>query len=107
MQIDFSQVLNGFDGTPLRQIKVEGQPPEAITLRDAAVEALNRPEPREQIDEVEKLKRFTLSLKVYGSRGDGADLTVEDIALIKQRIGKIFPPIVVGRSFELLDPPKP
>ena len=106
MQIDFSQVITGYDGKPLLESKAQGQPPEPVTLRDVAIAALNRHEAHEQINEVETLKRFALSLRIIDSKGDGPDLKAEEIALLKQRIGKIMPnPVVVGRSFHLLDPP--
>jgi hypothetical protein len=55
----------------------------------------------ESIAGTEKVKRFQLAVKVYS--GDEVELSAEDIALIKDLIGKLYGPLVVGRSYELLE----
>lgn len=49
----------------------------------------------------EKLKLFAVVSKV--TSGGIVDLKAEDIAVLKERIGKTMFPVIVGRAFELLD----
>lgn len=51
----------------------------------------------------EKYKRFKLGLKIVG--GGEIDVSLDERALLKQLIGKAFPPVMVGRAFDLLDDP--
>jgi len=103
MQINFGQVLTAFDGTPLRQVKAEGQPPEDITLRDVAIEALCRATEERGVTGTQKFERFAIAQRIH--KGDPVDLKVEEVATLKERIGELFPPLIVGRAFELLEPP--
>lgn len=57
----------------------------------------------EQIGAVGKAKLYQLSLKVHGA-GDEVGLTAEDIASIKARVAVLFPSLIVGRVFEVIDP---
>lgn len=56
----------------------------------------------EKIDGNEKAKRYMLSVKVYEAK-DVIDLKSEDIALIKELIGKTGAPLVVGQAYEVLE----
>ncbi|WVK90006.1 hypothetical protein [Burkholderia phage vB_BpP_HN02] len=49
----------------------------------------------------EKYRRYKLWKVV--SEGGEVDLTIEDLALIKSRIGATFVTMVVGRAFDLLE----
>jgi len=51
----------------------------------------------------EKVSLFQLSMKVH-DQADDCDLTSEEITLIKDRVGRAFAPLVVGRVFALIDP---
>jgi hypothetical protein len=44
---------------------------------------------------------YSLSVKLYDN--DEVELTLEDAALIKERVGKTFNPLVYGRSCDLLE----
>jgi len=50
----------------------------------------------------DKMKLFRLAQKVH----DGDDLTLpaEDVALIKERTGLAYAPLIVGRIWEAIDP---
>jgi hypothetical protein len=103
MQIDFSQALTNLDGTPLAQANLEGGQPIPITLRLTATEALCRPTDERGMTGAQKFERFSLALRI--NQGDPVELTPEEVATIKQRIGETMPPIIVGRAYQLLDPP--
>lgn len=99
--IDFTQVLSGVDGKPLQSPDAKNT--KGLTLGEAAMAALVAPlEEDKGMAGAEKFKLEELARKVYNSKA--AHLTVEDIALIKTRIGKAYGPLVVGPAWRLLDP---
>ena len=77
-----------------------------MTLGHAACEALLATFPGEEKDPAtKKLQRFILAKR---SHQDGLiDVSVNEVADIKDRIGKGFPTNVIGASFPLLDLPTP
>jgi hypothetical protein len=104
MLIDFTQKILDIHGNEIPA--TGGQDSKAMTLADAAVNALLIPYNDEpNLAGVEKVKRFKLAQKIE----DGADrveLTAEEISAIKLLIGKAFNATVVGYSYELLENPK-
>jgi hypothetical protein len=50
----------------------------------------------------EKVRLFNLAMTVAGAKNGEIDLPVEDVAYIKTRIGKMFPPLIVGRMEQIL-----
>jgi len=50
---------------------------------------------------VDKVKKYELAKKVY--IGGEVDLIAEEITLIKERIGDIFAPVIVGQVFDILE----
>lgn len=99
----FSQVLLGLDGkTPIKD--QEGPSAKDFTLAMAASTALLTPFPEEHnLSGDEKAKRFRLALRI--SDGGAHELTIEEVAQIKLLIAKSFAPLIVGRAYEILDPP--
>lgn len=96
MKIDLSTTILDLDKKPIKDGEKD------FTLATACCNALLTPEQGETSGE-EKVKRFRLAEKVYD--GGEQELSVDDVALLKKLIGKIYPPLVVGRAFEILDPP--
>ena len=111
-KIDFTTVLNDQDGHPLEEcIEPMANPPLApvdkactkkqdITLGIVSTRALLTPEQNLQPEDSQK--RGQLALSVY--RSAGAQLTAEEVALIKKRIAAVYGPLIVARAFPLLDP---
>lgn len=93
MKRDFSKEL-AFKGKPVK----EGET--VLTLGGLAVSVLLMTE-EQNVPGDEKFKRFKLAERI--ADGGIQDVTVEDIALIKRRIGLTCQPIVVGPAFELLE----
>lgn len=50
----------------------------------------------------DKVERMHIALKINRSPRE-VDLTTEQLAKIKELIGKGFPPLIVGRAYELLE----
>jgi len=90
-----SEILN-YDNKPI--LDEEKKP---ITYRSIFITALNAQIKSEELKPEQKFKMFSLSVKIY--EADEVDLNVEDLVLIKERVGLIFTPIIYGRVNELLE----
>lgn len=102
-EIDFTQDLYGIDGSRLQQQVVKDGPLEPLTLGDVAVVALVSPSDDERnLDPMKKFQRDRLARKIY--KNSKAELSPEEVSLIKERIGKIYGPVQIGASWPLLDP---
>jgi len=51
----------------------------------------------------QKFKLYALSMKINDTAAD-CKIAAEDVVLLKDRVGRAYPPLVVGRVFALLDP---
>ncbi|HTE22277.1 MAG TPA: hypothetical protein VK674_04525 [Candidatus Limnocylindria bacterium] len=95
MRIKVTDPLIDYEG----RVLVEGKEP--VTFRRVFVTALNtfpdndRP-PAEQMAQI-----YALSVKLYVD--DEAELSLEEAALIKDRVGRLYNPLVYGRTCELLE----
>jgi len=95
--IDFTTILTDLEGSSIMD---NGR---LVTLGRAAMMALIGQVPEDQSMTGEDRFRFArLAEKVMDN--PAAKLPVEDVALIKDRIGKFFSPVVVYRAWPLLDP---
>ncbi len=76
----------------------------SATLKWAAVEALMGQIQGETLTAMEKVQRYKLAQKVEGAFDD-TDFTIEEVAKMKELIGKFFPISVTGAAYELLEGP--
>jgi hypothetical protein len=99
MKIDFSKPVPALDGGPRK----DGEKP--YLLRDACVLALDRADADDKRpDGDEKSKRGHLAMHIYGAK-EPLHVTVEDVALIKRLVGKVFnSSILVAQIEDMLDP---
>lgn len=81
MKIDFNQSLLGYDGSPIK----DGET--LFTLKQAALTALKTVAPGD--DSLAPLAKFELG-SIGQTVAKDLDLTVEQIASLKERIGKVF-----------------
>lgn len=96
MQINMAQVLQDIYGKPVKR----PDNGEEATLRYVCIEALLSADdvnPSEQ----EKLKRYEIALKLSGQ--DQPELSIEEAAKLKERVGKIYGAGVVGPVFGILE----
>lgn len=101
MNINFNAPILNLDGNEI----TEGG--EAVTLRSVAINALlatladgaGRPE---QLGGTEKVRLATLAQAIHSAE-DELDLEVEDVALIKERIGRAYQPLAVMQAWKLLE----
>jgi len=105
MIIDFTQVLKDLDGKPIRGKKIveDGKVvgDEDATLRFICSDVLLAELQDEKSSGEDKIRRYELAKAIYNC--DEMDLKVEDIALIKRRVGKIHFPLIVGITSEMLE----
>jgi hypothetical protein len=100
--IDFTQEVKGIDGKPI-PYNPDGKLPAVLTLGDAAVNALET-----SIDEdrglsgAVKFEHDELARKVY--KHSDVVLTAEELATIKERVGKVYGAMIVGAVWRMLDP---
>lgn len=102
MKIDFSKPIIGFDGQPMKEATEPNGQAKPVTLKTVCTNALMATKPKDS--GAEKLRKFKLAMDIQGN-GE-TDLKAEDIALMKDLIGEFFGPLVVGRSYELLEKEK-
>ena len=99
--IDFTQVLIGMDN---KEIPNTGSDPKKpLTIGDVTVQALETllDEDRKSTG-AEKFHMDEIARKVYQNKK--AVLTAEQISMIKDRIGKVYGPLIVGAAWRVLDP---
>jgi len=94
--IDFTVPLVGLDGKPLR---TEEGP---MSLGDVAANALLSPHKDENPSGAEKVKRWSLAMRVHAAKD--AELTADDIKLIKDLVAQAYAPLIVGQAWAILDP---
>ncbi len=101
--IDFTQTLKDLDGKPL-PFNAEGKLPTVATLGQISKDALVNMLPEDQqATGASKYDHWMLAQKVYPDKKDVV-LNAEEIATIKERIGKMYAPLVVGPAWRMLDP---
>jgi hypothetical protein len=95
MKIDVTDTIKNYDG---KIVKEDNNP---LTLRTVFVASLNATEKGEVRTAEDKAKAFQISSKLYDN--NEVKLTVDDMAFLKERVGKFFSPLVYGRVCELFD----
>jgi len=79
-----------------------------LTLREVITNSLLAPPPqgqRDQMEGAEKARRYYLAMEIHKTKNQ-IELSVDDVKLIKDEIGRVYPPLIVGQAYEILDPPK-
>jgi hypothetical protein len=105
MNIDFTAVLKDQDEMPMKDIMTmqnNGGVDVILTLGRAASHALNvQSQAEADLSGEEKFNRGMLAFKIRDSAS--CELKVEDVALIKKQMAKLYSPIVIYRAYPLLD----
>lgn len=99
MKINTNQVLKSLSGEPLKDRNDKGEMVDA-TLKIAIVNALLA-STQDKESGTNKIKKYELAKKIF--QNDEIDLVAEDIALIKGRVGEVYPPLLVGQINEILE----
>ena len=100
MIVHVDETLKTLDGQVMRDGDGQGNVIDA-TVKLALINALLAPVDKES--GIEKVKKYELARKIYRAEKE-VELTVEEVALCKKRVGEVFPtPIVVGQVTEVLE----
>ena len=100
MKRNFDAPLIRIDGTPFVDQQGEGAVP--MTLKMLAFHAVSMQiRGDENMSIPQKMELYNMVGKT--AKGGVIELEAEDIALLKDRIGKAFPPLVIGEAFRLLE----
>ena len=100
MKIDFSTKINTIHGTPFQVPNGEGGTRD-MELKDVCVEALYTPNPQSPDSGAEKFRLHQLAVKLH--RGGEIEISPEDVALVKDKIGTLYGANVVGPAYEILN----
>jgi hypothetical protein len=95
MRIKINQNLLGLDGR--EPILDNGK---ILTLRDVCIAAVLTPV--QEDDQKKKFEKWDIFKKLRDAK-EVAELTVEEISIIKAGSGKIHPPLILGQCFEMLE----
>lgn len=96
MIVNFDSNLPDLNGKPLPK-----NDKEALPLKDVCIEALMAMVMEERVNGETKFKRYELALKI--NKGGEIDVTPEEATMLKERIGTMFGPAVVGPAFKILN----
>jgi hypothetical protein len=92
----FTHAIRDLKGSPIKEDD------KVVTLETIAVGALMMALPNDTTPGPEKVQRFKLAQRIDGS-DTAIDVTAEEITMLKDLIGKLYTPLVVGRAYELLE----
>lgn len=87
--------LVGLQGEPIKRGKEE------VTLKLIAMNALLLPV--EKDDEKKKYEKWDIYKKIKSESNSEVDLSVPEIALIKELIGKHEPPLIMGQCWDIIE----
>lgn len=97
MKIKIDEAIKTLDGKPIK----EGKDP--VTVKDILLQACTAQLQEDaQMPGVKKFELYNLANKINGQKKD-IELTVEEIATLKDRVGKAFNVLVVGQVWTILE----
>ena len=96
MKIITTEVIKDFKGEPIKNEK--GQ---EVTARDIISIVLNMEDNDHRLTAEKKNQAFQIGIKLWQDKE--IDLTVEQAAFIKERVGYFYSPIIYGRICELIE----
>lgn len=97
MKIKIDQPIRGFSGKP-----IELPDKDNLTFRVAIENSINYIDESHPMTGEKKLQAFQIGVKLNTKKLELYDLTVDQIAFVKERIGVLYNPIVYGRFLELI-----
>jgi len=99
MLIQVDTPLKNMDGQVMKDNDGAGNAVDA-TLRVAMINAILSPVEREA--GTEKVKKYELARRIHSAKSE-VELSIEEVSLIKERIGDVFPILIVGQIFDILE----
>ncbi len=105
MKLNFDQVITDLKGKSIPYKETKESAEIDLTLKQVALTALLNDAPEERLTGEQRFNLGRLAQKIEA--GGEVELKVDQIAKIKDRIGKIWNTMVVLRAWSLIDPEKP
>ena len=96
MKIDLNNKIKTLEGEPVLEKD------EPVTFAHPCINALLSNHPDETVSGEEKLRRYQLAKRISDTLG-AVTLTIEEAALIKTLVPKLYTPLVVGQLYELME----
>lgn len=108
MRLTLTTEITNLDGTPMLVRLQESGPPAPLTLRHVCSTALTTdiPGPQGGLDPrapVVKNEHGALAFAMHGV--EAIELTAEQVAMLKDRVGRLWGALVVHQAWRVLDPP--
>ena len=97
MKTNFNQTLKELDGKPMK-----GEKGEEVKLSLPSINSLLATPTNEILEPVEKIVRYGIAQKISRAKGP-VELTIEEVAKIKELVGKYMPTVVMGSVYEILE----
>ncbi len=97
MKLDLNQEFKALNGEVIKSESGN------LTLKSICSEALLNTSPEDKLSGEEKAKRYQLAHNIFTSEAENFEITVEEVALLKNLIGNLFTPLVVGQAFKFLE----
>jgi hypothetical protein len=88
--------------TDLEGRKVVDENGAEVTLGHLSIQALMTPPTKDPLTGEDKFRRYRIAERIFR----GEDIDVSQAALVKEAVGAVMAPLVVGRVWELLETPK-
>lgn len=114
MKVDLNFKIKRLDGSEFIDVESDGvdengkpkyKESKPMTLRKAIVDSLTSSYQDEQkLEASKKAERGWLAMKIWNHPEALIDLSVDDVKLCKDLIGKRFNPLIVALSWSVLDP---
>lgn len=101
MKINLDAPVLDYEDKPITTPPDEEGATKPLTFFDVFVNALNGIGPGEQLPAETKNKIYQITRKIYLNKEP--NLTPDQLILIKERVGKAYAPVVVGRVIDLID----
>jgi hypothetical protein len=98
MKLNVNQVLTQYNGQPMMDVD-NGKTIEA-TVKLALVNAVASPVQSDKM--IDKIRKDELAIRIYKADPE-VELTAEDVVLIKERVGEMYAPVIVGQIVRMLN----
>ena len=99
MQIKKNVMVKHIDGNPLQKQDGAGD----LLLKDVMIAALLSVLPADRdMSGIKKFELGDLAARIYAD-GDEVEMSVEEVALVKARIGDLYVPAVVRPAWKILE----
>lgn len=89
---------------PSKEVLMDNDKP--VEIINLCCLAMMQGNPQEQIPVELKVNKYKLGMKLVNSNPEDVELTAEEIAMLKQGVGSLWGPMIVGQIHEFLENPK-